>query len=291
MLKRGLGKGLHALIPETSVFTGGRTIVSIDVGKVIPNPRQPRTEFDPESLAELSESIKASGIAQPVLVRIRNGKYELVAGERRWRAARKAGLSVIPAIVKDFSDEESLEIALIENLQREDLNPMDEAEAYLKLAEEFKMTQADIAKRVGKDRSTVANMMRLTELPREIQHSIRKQQVSVGHARTILALQNQADQLSLWQEILRNNLTVRDVEQLVAGKGKRASGSGAAASGRKRKFTKNDELNDVTELLMSHLGTKVRVYGSRKRGKIEIDYFSQEDLERLIEQITGSAAI
>jgi ParB family chromosome partitioning protein len=290
MAKRGLGKGLHALIPETSVFTGGRTIVNIDVGKVTPNPRQPRTEFDQKSLTELSESIKAQGIAQPVLVRLRSGKYELVAGERRWRAARKAGLAVIPAIIKDFSDEESLEIALIENLQREDLNPMDESEAYVRLAEEFKVTQADIAKRVGKDRSTVANMMRLAELPKEIQLSIRKGQISVGHARSILTLPSAPDQLSIWQEILKNNLTVRDVEQLVAGKGKRVAGGGTAP-GRKRKFTKNEELNDVTELLTSHLGTKVRIYGSRKRGKIEIDYFSQEDLERLIEQITGGGII
>ncbi len=288
MVRRGLGKGLGALIPEPSILVGGRTIVNVDIGKIIPNPRQPRTEFNEEALTELADSIKAHGIAQPVITRIRGGKYELIAGERRWRAARKAGLSLIPAIVKDFSDEESLELSLIENLQREDLNPMDEAEGYIKLAEEFKLTQADIAKRVGKDRSTVANMMRLTELPREIQHSLRRGHITVGHARPLLGLKTPADQLAMWKEILKSNLTVRDTELLTSGKSSRPSSS---SQGRKRKFTKNEELNDLTELLTSHLGTKVRIYGSRKRGKIEIDYFSQEDLERLIEQITGGGII
>jgi len=291
MVKRGLGKGLGALIPDQSVLTGGRTIVNIDVGKIVPNPRQPRTEFESEGIEELAESIKAQGIAQPILTRIRNGKYELVAGERRWRAAKKAGLSLIPAIVKDFSDEESLEIALIENLQREDLNPMDEADAYVMLSSEFKLTQADIAKKVGKDRSTVANMMRLIELPKDIQHSVRKGHISAGHARALLALKSAAEQIAMWKEIIKNNLTVRDVEQLAAGGGGGQRRVSIVSSGRKRKFTKNEELNDITELLTSHLGTKVRIFGNRKRGKIEIEYFSQEDLERLIEQMTGGGII
>ena len=287
-MKRGLGKGLGALIPEPSILTGGRSIVNIDVGKIVPNPRQPRTEFDDASLHDLSESIKAQGIAQPVLTRIRNGKYELIAGERRWRAAKRAGLTLIPAIIKDFSDEESLELSLIENLQREDLNPMDEADGYVRLAEEFKLTQADISKKVGKDRSTVANMMRLTELPKEIQHSVRKRHISVGHARPLLSLKSSSDQLAMWKEILKSNLTVRDVEQLSGGKSPK---SASQTSGRRRKLTKNEELNDLTELLTSHLGTKVRIYGTRKRGKIEVEYFSQEDLERLIELITGGISI
>lgn len=289
MVKRGLGKGLGALIPDQTVLTGGRTIVNIEVGKIIPNPRQPRTEFESQGLEELADSIRAQGIAQPILTRIRNGKYELVAGERRWRAAKKAGLSLIPAIVKDFSDEESLEIALIENLQREDLNPMDEADAFVKLSNEFKLTQADIAKKVGKNRSTVANMMRLVELPKDIQHSVRKGHISAGHARPLLTLKSPAEQIAMWKEIIKNNLTVRDVEQLAAGGGQRRVS--IVSSGRKRKFTKNEELNDITELLTSHLGTKVRIFGNRKRGKIEIEYFSQEDLERLIEQITGGGII
>jgi ParB family chromosome partitioning protein len=283
MQKKGLGKGLSALIPESSVLIGGRTIINVDVHKLHPNPRQPRGDFHPETISELAESIKAQGIAQPILARPKNGKYEIVAGERRWRASKKAGLTLIPAIIKEFSDEESLEIALVENLQREDLNPMDEAEAYNKLATEFKLTQNDISKKVGKNRSTVANMMRLLELPREIQVSIRKNQITVGHARPLLSLQSNSERTTLWKEIIKNNLTVRDVEQVIHG-GKPAKQSKA----KKRKHTKNAELNDLTELLTTHLGTKVRVRGSAKKGKIEIEYYSQEDLERLIEALTGA---
>jgi ParB family chromosome partitioning protein len=282
MQKRGLGKGLSALIPDSSVLTGGRTILNIDINKIVPNPRQPRTDFPPEALAELAESIRSQGIIEPILARPKNGKYEIVAGERRFRAAKKAGLSLMPAIVKEFTDEESLELALVENLQREDLNPMEEAEAYAKLSSEFKMSQADIAKKVGKDRSTVSNMIRLMELPREIQASIRRKQINVGHARPILALATDAERLSLWREILKNNFTVRDIEQLVRG------GPGSSKRFTKRKITKNEELVDLTELLTTHLGTKVRIHGSTKKGKIEIDYFSQEDLERIIEALTGN---
>ena len=283
MQKRGLGKGLSALIPDSSVLTGGRTIINIDINKIMPNPRQPRAEFPQESLTELAESIRSQGVIEPILARPKNGKYEIVAGERRWRAARKAGLSMLPAIVKEFSDEESLELALVENLQREDLNPMEEAEAYAKLASEFHQTQADIAKKVGKDRSTVANMMRLLELPREIQVSIRRTQISVGHARPIHSLATEAERLSLWRDILKNNLSVRDVEQIV-------HGGPADRKLRKRKAIKNEELIDLTELLTTHLGTRVRILGSIKKGKIEIDYFSQEDLERIIEVLTGNIA-
>jgi ParB family chromosome partitioning protein len=284
MQKRGLGKGLSALIPDNSVLTGGRTIINIDINKIIPNPRQPRAEFSQETLAELAESIKSQGIIEPILARPKNGKYELIAGERRWKAARKAGLTLLPAIIKDFSDEESLELALVENLQREDLNAMDEAEAYSKLAGEFHMTQADIAKKVGKDRSTVANMMRLLELPREIQVSIRRGQINVGHARPLLSVAGESERLAVWKEILKNNLSVRDVEQIVHG------GEKDPARMRKRKLVKNEELIDLTELLTTHLGTRVRIHGSAKKGKIEINYFSQEDLERIVEALTGNIA-
>jgi ParB family chromosome partitioning protein len=284
MQKRGLGKGLSALIPDNSVLTGGRTIINVDINKIVPNPRQPRTEFPQDTLTELAESIKTQGIIEPILARPKNGKYELVAGERRWRAARIAGLTILPAIIKDFSDEESLELALVENLQRENLNPMEEAEAYAKLSSEFHMTQADIAKKVGRDRSTVANMVRLLDLPREIQVSLRRAQISVGHARPMLSLGTEAERLSLWKEVLKNNLSVRDVEQIVHG------GEADARRMRKRKPTKNEELVDLTELLTTHLGTRVRIHGSIKKGKIEIDYFSQEDLERIIEILTGNIA-
>lgn len=283
MQKRGLGKGLSALIPDNSVLTGGRTIINIDINKIVPNPRQPRSDFSNETLTELAESIKSQGIIEPILARPKNGKYELVAGERRFRAARKAGLSILPAIIKDFSDEESLELALVENLQRENLNPMEEAEAYQKLSNEFQMTQADIAKKVGRDRSTVANMMRLMELPREIQASIRHSQITVGHARPMLSLATEAERLSLWKEILKKNLSVRDVEHIV-------HGDPSEKKLRKRKLMKNEELIDLTELLTTHLGTRVRIHGSTKKGQIQIDYFSQEDLERIIEALTRNIA-
>ncbi len=278
--KRGLGKGLSALIPDGSVLVGGRTIVNVDINRIIPNPRQPRLEFDAISLSELTESIRSQGIVQPILCRPKDGKYEIVAGERRWRASKKAGLTLMPAIIKEFTDEESLELALVENLQREDLNPMDEAEAYQKLSKEFHLTQADIAKKVGKDRSTIANIMRLLELPREIQSSIRKGQLSVGHARPILSIEDEGEKLAMWREILKSNLTVRDVEAVVQGKGNSVSRK------KSRPATKNEELVDLTELLTTHLGTKVNLRGSIKRGRIEIHYFSQEDLERIIEALT-----
>ena len=281
MQKRGLGKGLAALIPDGSVLVGGRTIINIDINKIIPNPRQPRMDFDPESLNELAESIKSQGIVQPILARPKDGKYELVAGERRWRASKKAGLTLIPAIIKEFSDEESLELALVENLQREDLNPMDQAEAYSKLSKEFHLTQADISKKVGKDRSTIANIMRLLELPKEIQTGIRKIQITIGHARPLLAISGETEKIALFKEIVKNGLTVRDVEQLTHG-----SGEVHNKKGKKIKLNQNEELLDLTELLTTHLGTRVRIQGSTKKGKIEIHYFSQEDLERIIESLT-----
>ena len=282
--KRGLGKGLGALIPQGSVFTGGRTIVNVDINAVIPNPRQPRTRFPKESLHELSESIKAQGIIEPILTRMRDGKYELVAGERRLRAAKLAGISVIPAIVKDFTDEQSLELSLIENLQREDLNPMDEAEGYARLAEEFGLTQENIAKRVGKDRSTVANMIRLLALPKPIKESLRKEEITVGHARPLLTLEDPEKQLHFWRQIVKQDLNVRDTEILVTGKEEKPK---VKKGGRKRAYTQNAELNALVEKLTEHLATKVKIFGTPQRGRIEIEFYSQEDLERILELITG----
>ena len=282
--KRGLGKGLGALIPQGSVFTGGRTIVNVDINSVVPNPRQPRTRFSKESLHDLCESIKVQGVIEPILTRMRDGKYELVAGERRLRAAKLAGLAAIPAIVKDFTDQQSLELSLIENLQREDLNPMDEAEGYARLNSEFGLTQEAVAKRVGKDRSTVANMVRLLALPKQVKESLRKGEITAGHARPLLALDDADKQIHFWHEIVRGNLNVRDTEILVTGKEDKAK---AKKGGRKRAFTQNVELNALVEQLTEHLATKVKVHGSPDRGRIEIEYYSREDLERVLELITG----
>lgn len=288
--KRGLGKGLGALIPQGTVFTGGRTIVNIELNKVVPNPRQPRTVFAKESLKELANSIKEQGIIEPILARMRNGKYEIVAGERRWRAARQAGLSVIPAIVKDFTDEQSLELSLIENLQREDLNPMDEAEGYAHLAKEFNFTQEQVAKKVGKNRSTVTNMLRVLTLPDKIKYSLRKEEITVGHARALLAAETSERQIEIWKQIIKSKLNVRDVEILVTGKATIEKPK-VKKGGRKRAYTQNAELNALVEKLTTHLGTKVKIFGTPERGKIEIEYYSKEDLERILDIVMPSSSL
>jgi ParB family chromosome partitioning protein len=280
-VKKGLGKGLEALIPQ-GVFTGGRTVVNIGVDKIVPNPYQPRTVFSQKSIAELAESIKSQGVVQPILARMRKGFYELIAGERRLRAVKLAGLTVIPAIIKDFSDEESMEISLIENLQREDLNPIDEADAYRKLQTVFNLTQVEISKKVGKDRSTIANVMRLLELPIEIQKAIKKGGLSAGHARALLAIEDNNRRLFYFQEIIKNRWSVRDVEVIISGEVPKAKKKPA----KRKKQPKNVELLDIQEMLTTHLGTKVRLYGHLKRLKITVEFYSQEDLERLISLIT-----
>ncbi|PIS28531.1 hypothetical protein COT42_07770 [Candidatus Saganbacteria bacterium CG08_land_8_20_14_0_20_45_16] len=277
--KKGLGKGLGALIPKGSVLMGGRTIVNLDISNIVPNPRQPRHTFSKENLEDLTSSIKEQGVIEPILTRMRAGKYELIAGERRLRAAKLAGLATIPSIVKDFSDEQSLELALIENLQREDLNPMEESEGYQQLIQEFNLTQEQVAKKVGKSRSNVANLLRLLGLPDKIKQSLRRQEISYGHARAILAETETEKQLHIWQQILTNNLNVRDVEALSGSK------TQIKKTGRKRAYTQNVELNSLVEKLTTHLGTKVKIFGSPERGKIEINYYSQEDLDRLLEVI------
>src|SRR3989339_377458 len=275
--KKGLGKGLDALIPKGTVFTSGRTIVNIDITKIFPNPKQPRTTFNDADLAELAESIKGSGVIQPVLARMNKNGYELVAGERRLRAAKLAGSTTIPAIIKDFSDEESAQLALIENLQRLDLNPVADADASNRLSLEFNWSQDEIAKKVGKSRSPVANMMRILDLPGEVLDGLRSGKISAGHARTLLAAPKE-NQLDLYRQIISSNLTVRDIESVV---------SPVAAEGKKerKREKKYNIFQDVVDQLMGCLGTKVRIYGSCEKGKIEIDFFSKDDLNRLLDLI------
>ncbi len=287
--KRGLGRGLSALIPSlpeesrtVSPMMSGRAVVQVEVTKVIPNPRQPRKVFDDERLSELSDSIKEQGITSPILVRKRGDVFEIIAGERRFRAAKKAGMDMVPVIIKDYSDEQSLEIAIVENLQREDLNPIEESYAYKALSVEFKLTHEQIAKKVGKNRATVTNSIRLLELPEEIISMISAGQISAGHARPLIGLEDKELQISIAQEIVTNNLSVRDVEVLL---------TTLSASGKteKAKNTQNKSmdviLKDVQERLTDRLGTKVDLKGSSAKGQIVIHYFSQEDLERIIEQV------
>lgn len=289
--KRGLGRGLGALIPQNleipqnaMPLMTGRSVVQLDIAKIIPNPRQPRRRFDDEKLDELSSSIKEQGITSPVLVRRRGNSFELIAGERRLRAAKKAGLATIPVIIKDYSDEQSLEIAIVENLQREDLNAIEEALAYKSLSDEFKMTHDQIAKKVGKNRATVTNTIRILELPRKIVDSISAGEISAGHARPLLSLSEAKRQLEVWNEIVKNDLSVRDVEALLS----IISTESKKTKHKKQRGTeRNPVLKDIEDKLTESLGTKVEMHGSDKKGKISIHYYSQEDLERILEKISS----
>ncbi len=245
---------------------------------------QPRAKFDPEQMRELADSIKQRGLVQPLLVRPLsngkgNGRYELIAGERRWRAAREAGLTTIPAIVREASDEEALEIALIENLQREDLNAIEEARAYEQLATKFGLTQEQIAEKVGRNRATVANALRLLALPDEVQSWIAAGRLSVGHAKAILGLAIVEEQRLVADRVLRENLTVRQTEQLVeqVKEGKRRIGRAPA-----NVALKSPQLLAIEAKLQEKLATRVTVYHGRKKGRIEIEYYGNDDLNRLL---------
>ena len=269
MPKRGLGRGLDALLSATPARD--ETLIDIAVDQIAPNPRQPRKAFDPVPLAELARSIKASGMIQPVVVRRGPRGYQLIAGERRWRAARDAGLERIPAIVREATDAESLELALVENLLREDLNPMEEAEAYQKLLAELDWTQEQLGERVGRDRSSIANALRLFRLPLPIQDDLRAGRLTMGHARALLALTSPAEQLKLRDEILAQSWSVRATEEKV--QTRRA----ALPVGRRR----SAELTALEESLQRALMTRVKITGNEKRGRIEITYATADELERL----------
>jgi ParB family chromosome partitioning protein len=273
MNRRGLGRGLDALLGEAATATAsGEALIEIPVDQIDANPRQPRKVFDQASLDELARSLRAAGMLQPVVVRRGpGGRWQLIAGERRWRAARQAGLERIPAVVREATDAESLELALIENLLREDLNPMEEAEAYHQALTEFGWTQEQLAQRVGKDRSTIANALRLLRLPPSIQQDLRAGRLTMGHARALLALTDSAEQLKLRDEILAHAWSVRTTEEGVE---KRRS---APAPTRRR----SAELVALEEAFQRALMTRVRIRGNERRGRVEITYASAEELDRL----------
>jgi ParB family chromosome partitioning protein len=278
MHKRGLGRGLGALLSATP--TEGESLIEIPVDQIEANPHQPRKDFDFKSLGELAASIKASGMIQPVIVRRHADGYQLIAGERRWRAARQAGLERIPALVRDATDAQSLELALIENLLREDLNPMEEAEAYQKLLAQFSWTQEELAQRIGKDRSSIANCLRLLKLPAEIQADLRGGRLTMGHARALLALPTDAEQLRLRDEILAHDWSVRATEDSVRAAEELARKRGAPV---KRARRRSAELAALEEALQRALMTRVRIVGNDRTGKIEVVYASADELERLSE--------
>jgi len=285
MSRQALGKGLEALIPmqgdieETPPTYTAPAEISIDQIEV--NPFQPRHDFDPHELEELTASIREKGIVQPVMVRPRaDGKYELVAGERRLRAAKLAGLAQIPVTIREVNDSECLEIALIENIQRSDLNPMEEAQAYHQLMTQFNLTQDEMSKKVGKDRSSVANTLRLLKLPESVRELVKKNRLSEGHARALLSLDNAEMIERLANKIVRDNLSVREVERIAQGMKPEK-----ITKGRRLKETeiKDPHTRQLEEELRRKLGTQVKVMPrNAQRGKIEIEYYSLEDLDRIL---------
>lgn len=276
--KRGLGRGLGALL--ASEPTEAEALVDVPIDQIEVNPHQPRKVFDFTALDELAASIKASGVIQPIIVRRIGGSYQLIAGERRWRAARQAGLDRIPAIVREATDAQSIELALVENLLREDLNPIEAAQAYQKLLADFSWTQEELAQRIGKDRTSIANCLRLLRLPEEIQADLRSGRLTMGHARALLALSTVSEQLKLRDEILAHAWSVRATEDSI-----RAMESlgevrvPAPRKGRRRSV----ELAALEEALQRGLMTRVRIIGSERKGKIEVSYATPDELERLAE--------
>jgi len=264
------------LIPEKGApeGEGKRPLQQCGIEEVHPNPFQPRKAFSEEQLQELVDSIREKGILQPLLVRRRSDGYELIAGERRWRAAQRAGLREIPILVRDVSDSEMLELSLIENIQREDLNPIEEAEAYKRLMEQFHLTQEEISKKVGKDRSTIANTVRLLKLPPEIKLSLAEGKITMGHARAFLSLDGVDKQRLLWKKLLSAGLSVRQTESLVKRLRTRSSPTPRRS---------HPEWSALIEEIQRILGTKIRILGDRRRGKIEIHFFSPDELDRIIE--------
>ncbi|HLG55697.1 MAG TPA: ParB/RepB/Spo0J family partition protein [Vicinamibacterales bacterium] len=289
MLERrpALGKGLSALIPDVPE-SPRHGAMEVDIDLLAPNEQQPRLHMDDAKLEELAASIKANGIIQPILVRRTGGTYRIIAGERRWRAAQRAGLHRVPVVVRDVSagDKQLLELALIENLQREGLNPMDEALAYQKLADEFSLTQDQIAAAVGKDRSSVANFMRLLKLPEEVRGDLASGALSTGHARALLALPDAAAQRHGAREVIARRLSVRETEALVK-KLATPKGSAGGAAGPSPEPPKDVHTRAAEDRMRFALGTKVRIIRRGTSGKIEIDFGSEPELNRIFEVITS----
>ena len=279
MNKRGLGRGLSALLGPESEPEASDGALEIPVDRIRPNPRQPRKRFEDTALAELVDSIRASGVIQPIVVR-RNGEgYELIAGERRWRAAKQAGLDRIPAVVREVTDAQSLELALVENLLREDLNPIEAAEGYRQLLADFGWTQEQLGQRIGKDRSSIANALRVLKLPEPIQDDLRAGRLTMGHAVALLSLPTERDQIRLRDQILAHSWSVRATEADV--KDRRPQASPA----RRRSV----ELAALEDALQRALMARVRITGNDRRGRIEITYATAEELERLGDLLRGRA--
>ncbi|MDD5764992.1 MAG: ParB/RepB/Spo0J family partition protein [Candidatus Marinimicrobia bacterium] len=280
MTVKRLGKGLSAIIPEFPPdFNTIGQVAEIDVDKIRANPRQPRKDFNEQAMNELKMSIHEKGIIQPITIRQTENGYELIAGERRLRAAIELGLKSLPAYILSVkTDVEMMELALIENVQREDLNPVDEAEAYAVLANTFNLSHEEIATKVGKDRSTITNSLRLLNLPAPIIQDLRDDRITPGHARPILSIENEKQQLNLWQRIKRDGLSVRAVEALV-----KNMGSVKLKTAEPKVVRKTNYVKIVEEKLMHIVGSRVKIRGDENKGSIEINFYSREDLTRLMD--------
>jgi ParB family chromosome partitioning protein len=289
----GLGKGLGALIPSGAPAVGerGNGLLDLPLSVIRPNQHQPRDRFDEEALASLSESIRVLGVLQPVLVRpLGEGSFELIAGERRWRAARRAGLQTIPAIVRDADDANSLEQALVENLHRADLGPLEEAAAYQQLAEEFQLTHDQIAQRVGRSRTAITNMLRLLQLPASIQRLVQDGKLQMGHARALLGTPDRSYQEHLAQRAVSEGLTVRDVEEAVRARGDVRSDEPSEVRAPRTPAIRPAGLLELEELLSDRLDTRVAVSMGARRGKVVIEFATLDDLERIYRRMSGDQA-
>lgn len=283
-LKRGLGRGMESLIPPPVVGAAAaeeKNFRKVPIDSVVPNRYQPRTVFDEDKIRELAESIREQGLIQPLVVtKMGDGRFELIAGERRLRASRQAGLEDVPVVVKDVDDEGLLALSIIENIQREDLNPIEEARAYKELMDQFGCTQDDVAKKLGKSRSAVANGVRLLTLPRVVQEDVAGGRYTAGHARAMLSIESLHDQLKFRERIIREMPTVRDVEKMV-----QSYVGGAKKSARKRPAL-TTQMNELVETMKGKLGTKVELLPRGSGGKIVIEYYTDGDLDRIYRQIT-----
>ena len=278
MTRKALGKGLSALLKDRE-STAESDPRELDVDLLEPNRFQPRQVFSEAKLEELAQSIRTHGFIHPIVVRRAGDRYQIIAGERRWRAAQRLGLSRVPVAVKSISDRDLLEVSLIENIQRENLNPIEEAKAYHRLSQEFGLTQEQVAQRTGKDRSTVTNFVRLLKLPKEVQQMVLEDRLSMGHARAILGMEGASDQRTLAEKTIEYAWSVRQVEKVIA----------ASKAPNQPKKTKRVDPNvrAATETLERSLGTRVRIVERGKKGRIEIEYYSQEELQRLYERLVS----